>query len=118
MAASRASSSTLASTRRKNGSKKTSQASRNVTPCLARLLAALSVSHSKAWPPSSSWVFTRLVYIHCIYASIGKPNPNGSDYYFDRTGCAPHDGTRADVKHLQDPAGILSRGGDADAEPG
>src|ERR1700730_13950093 len=54
IAPSRASSSAVASTKRKNGSKKTSQASWKFTLCLRRLMAAFSESHTKVCPRSSS----------------------------------------------------------------
>jgi hypothetical protein len=58
IAPSRASSSTVASTKRKNGSKKTSQASWKFASCLRRLMAAFSESHTKVCPRSSSPVST------------------------------------------------------------
>ena len=58
IAPSRASSSAVASTKRKNGSKKTSQASWKFTLCLRRLMAAFSESHTKVCPRSSSPVST------------------------------------------------------------
>src|ERR1700722_20013398 len=58
IAPSRASSSAVASTRRKNGSKKTSQASWKFTLCLRRLMAAFSESHTKVCPRRSSPVST------------------------------------------------------------
>src|SRR5215467_6567618 len=74
IAPSRASSSAVESTKQKNGSKKTSQASWKVTLCLRRLVAAFSESHSKVCPRSSSPVSTTCS-VYTLHVRVKRPQP-------------------------------------------